>query len=292
MDKPRLLLYGSSGLVGSRILSLLTGRFDIIAPTHAEVDLANFKQVRTNIQQVQPDKIIYAAGYTNVDNSEDEAEVAYLLNSKVIEAVSMQAHSQNIQIYYFSTDYVFSGDKNDRPYKEEDEAIPVHSVYCKSKKMGETMVLSDSLNCVVRIIMPFSAYFPKKLDLVRLTLQKLKLGERLQGVTDQKVNPVLVDDVVYALDKLIQANSSGIYHLGGKSYLSPFELMGKVARHFDLDQSLIQPTLFAEYARTRKSLRPQYSWLDISKFETEFGKNIIHDFDTALTIFKKQYQNA
>lgn len=40
-SKRKIIVYGGSGLVGSRIVELLSSSFEIIAPSHSEVDLLN-----------------------------------------------------------------------------------------------------------------------------------------------------------------------------------------------------------------------------------------------------------
>lgn len=59
----RVLLTGSSGLVGSDLLGLLQRRkFQVIHPSSAEVDLLNQGSVNEMLERIKPDVVIHCAG--------------------------------------------------------------------------------------------------------------------------------------------------------------------------------------------------------------------------------------
>lgn len=286
----KILVFGGSGLVGSRFVDLFKDVVEIISPTHDEVDVTEEASVTNYIKQTNPDQILYAAGFTNVDLAEEKYQECLDLNVNAVSFTVNTAKALGIPFYYLSTDYVFDGTKQDNPYKETDLAIPVDSVYAKSKKKGEDITLTQEINCVIRLIMPFSAKYDKKLDLVRLIISKLQKGERIEGISDQIVNPIFVDDLVKGIFLLIQAKKTRIYHIGAKDYITPFEYMLKIARLFGFDEKLVTKTTFEEFAKTRKAKRPQNSWLDIEKFQNEFGTDKLHTIDEELLLFKEQFQ--
>ena len=59
-----------------------------------------------------------------------------------------------------------------------------------------------------------------------------------------------------------------------------------IAEKFNLDKSLIKSVPFAEYNQSRKARRPQNSYLNVSKFETEFGKGILKTVEGSVDQFK------
>lgn len=287
----KVLLFGGSGLVGSRILQLLEKDFELIAPTHKDIDLSNFESVKKNIQEVKPDQILFAAGYTNVDQAQEDREKCFLLNTKVVEVIVERCKFLSIPLHYLSTDYVFNGKKEDAPYTEEDKPEPL-SVYAESKREGEVVTLdANSKNSVLRLIMPYSASYERKLDLARTVLTRLRGNQQIFGVIDQKVNPIFVDDLVLAIKVLLKRGVSGIYHLGASSFTTPFKFASAVAEEFGLDKNLITQITFAEFSKTRPAKRPQHPWLDTSKFEREFGKGILHTVEDGLELFKQQLIN-
>lgn len=298
--KERVLVFGGSGLVGSRVVELLSDQFDIIAPPHRLVDVTNYRQMMDYIDWTRPSRILNCSGYTSVDGAElwpGHDEKVSKLNIIAPRHMATEAAGLGIPLYHLSTDYVFGGFQSHRPYTENDGISPVHnaispsSVYAKSKRFGEQEVLDrSSMNCILRIIMPYRGSYDKKLDLARLTLQKLQKGEGVMGVTDQNVNPILVDDLVWAMAGLLREHAHGIYHLGAADYTTPYDFMVGVARRFDLNEELIVPTTFEEFSKTRPAKRPQHSWLDTIKFTSEFGQGILHSVEEGLTLFRKQFQ--
>lgn len=291
MDK--LLLLGGTGLVGSRILELLKDKFEIVAPPSIELDVTDQVQIKQKVEQIKPDLILYAAGFTDVDLAEEKKEYCYAINVTAAEYFVNETSKINIPLFYLSTDYVFDGIRDDRPYKEEDEPKPVDSIYAKSKREGELVVLNSSnKNCVIRLIMPFSAVYKEKSDIARLVLDKLRKGEKLPGIIDQKVNPIFVDDLVLGIGKILEIEVSGIYHLGATTYSSPCDFMKQIARTFNLNENLIEETTFGQFSKTRVAKRPHNSWLDTSKFRAEFGEGILHSIEDEIKLFKQQIDIA
>lgn len=287
--KNKLLLLGGSGLVGSRVVALLSGQFDLVAPTAGDLDVIDKARVEESLNEIKPALILYAAGFTNVDLAEERKEQTYALNVEAAKTFVEFTKKINTPFYYLSTDYVFDGKQSDRPYTEEDQPIPVTGVYAKSKREGELVVLGASpINCVIRLIMPFSAVYKRKFDIARLILDKLKRGEKVNGVVDQKVNPIFVDDLVWAINKILQQRAWGIYHIGATSFTTPYDFILEIARQFKLPEEYIQKTSFEEFSKTRLSKRPQHTWLDTQKFRNEFGNDTLHTIEEEIRLFKSQ----
>lgn len=288
MSMYKILLIGGTGLVGSRILELLNKDLELIAPSHSELDVLNPAFVKDAINQIKPDQVLYAAGFTNVDLAEEKREECLALNVKAPQYFVEVTSQKNIPFYYISTDYVFDGTKSNAPYTEEDIPNPVGQIYAQSKFQGEQVILSaSSINGVLRIIVPFSAKFTKKQDLARLFFSKLKNKEKISGIYNQKINPVFVDDLVNAFSKILKAKAPGIYHLGATDFTTPFDFAKTIAKVFDLDEGLIEKIDFDDYVKTRPAKRPQNTWLDTGKFQKEFGEGVLKTVDEELEEFKR-----
>lgn len=282
----KVLIFGGSGLVGSRIRELLGVKYQIIAPSHLQVDVADKKQIEQIIKTSKPNYIIYATGLTSVDEAKQDTKLAYLLNAKAPAFIAKLAASINVPMLYFSTDAVFDGSKSNKPYFEDEKTHPL-SEYGKSKLLGEQVIMNASWkNCIARIIMVYSHELTKRKRFVHIALEALKKGERFYGVLDQVVNPIYVDDIVVAVDLLIKSKSHGIYHLGARDYVTNYEFVKKLAKNFNLNEKLVTGISFEEFFRG-KALRTKFCWLDTSKFREKFGENILHSNDEGIRLFKK-----
>lgn len=290
MTDEKILIYGITGMLGTRLQELLAKKFKIIGPPHSHLDLLNRRQVRENIKDVWPSQIIYTAGLTKVDHAQTHPKEAYLLNAQAVNYVCEAAKGLGIPVHYISTDAVFSGTLKKRPYRENDKPNPV-SVYGKSKLAGEKKVLASSpKNSVIRTIMIYTASFPHKKDFARLAYEALKRGEKFEGITDQIINPTFVDDLVYAVEKILKARANGIFHVAATTYTTNLGFVQKITKTFKFDKNLIQKVSFDEFFKDKPASRTRYTWLDTAKFQKKFGKNILHSIDKSLFLFKKQIE--
>lgn len=283
----KILLFGGTGFVGSAIVDRLKDVYTIVAPTHSELDVTDFDFLREKITLIQPDLIIYAGGLASVDRCEEEMDLARLLNTKVPTVIAEIAVTLHIPVYYISTDAIFRGNKKDYAYKENDKVDPF-SIYGKTKAAGEEAILNhSSKNAVIRIICPFNSFYDKKTDFVRLAVKKLSNKEKFTGIIDQIMNPLYIPYLTEALFKLVSKNAYGIYHLGATDSDSNYTIIKCLAEILKLDNTLLVPITLKTFMENKKSLRSQYSSLDVSKFQKEFGDRTLHTIEKSLRDFSE-----
>lgn len=284
----KIILYGSTGMLGTRIRELLREKFKIVGPPHSHLDLTNKREVLRHLKDVLPDKVIYTAGVTKIDYAQQNPREAFRMNAFVIDSIAKSCAKLNIPVYYISTDAVFDGKNSYKPNKESGSTKSV-SIYGKSKLMGEEAVLSASnSNCVVRTVMIYSANFPHRKDFARAAYDSLKNGIPFAGIIDQEVNPTFVDDIVNAISVLVENNAIGIYHVASTDHLSNYQFVLMIAKAFGFDKHLIVKTTFNEFFSKTKAPRAKYSALNTTKFRKNFGENILKTTSKSLNEFKKQ----
>lgn len=286
----KILVLGGSGLVGSRFLELATD-YNTVAPSHEELDLLDFVNLESYLQRSDADIVINFAAFTNVDEAEKEKDnaegIVYKLNVGVPKTLAQTCLNLNKYLIHISTDYVFDGTKK-TPYIESDVPGPVNW-YGMTKFLGEEEIKNISPQfLIVRPEMPYSAHFEKKLDIARTFVKMLTEGKEISCVSDQKITPTFSDTLVNGLLRLIEAKSAGIYHLASTNSTTPYDFALMIAEKFGLNKNLIKPVAFEEYNKTRIAKRPQNSFLDVTKFEAEFGKGILKTIEESVDEFKKQ----
>lgn len=296
-----LLVTGSTGLVGSRFVELYKNNFSIATIGRNDVDikikLTSEKEVYQTISSSDADAVVNFAAYTNVDEAEkgkgDTKGEVYTLNTLLPLWLVKSCQDFGKKLYHISTDYVFDGQKDDRPYNEEDIPSPVKSWYSMTKYLGEENILNSDSKVnymIIRISYPYSGLYRRKLDIARAVIERLKNNESYFGIEDQKIKPTSVDDIANALYFLIKHESTGIYHVAGNyypnEYITPYEFAQKVADVLNLDSSLIKPISFLELSKKRLAPRPKHTWLGTKKIESLGFK--ITPVDEALKRFKNQ----
>lgn len=288
--KQKILIFGGTGQIGSVAVKKLSKQFKISSPTHAKLDITERDSAEKYIRKNKPDQILYIAGYTNTDGAREEPGKAFLLNAGAVLHISYLAAGLKIPFHYLSTELVFNGEKSDKPYTEKDSPDPL-LINGKTKQFGELATLNASkLNSVLRLIMCYSPFYERKLDLARLTVKKLKEGAEFNATDDQLVNPIYVNHLIDAISMILENRASGIFHLGATDYTSPFEFAKKIARKMRLDENLVKPVKFADFSKTRPELRPKDQWLDTKKFRKTFGEGILKSVDEGIDDFARDYK--
>lgn len=287
----KILVFGGSGLVGSRFIQLYGNSFKIKAPTANDVDILNPHQISQEIEKFNPDGVINFAAYTNVEDAEKDKDnkegICYQINVNGAKNVAEACKKQGKYLVYISTEYVFDGQKELSSYNEEDSPNPINW-YGLTKYLGEKVVSeSGSKSVIVRISMPYTVQYELKKDVVRFFLEQLKAKKPLKAIEDQRITPTLVDDIADALKVILENEPLGIYHVSAKDSVTPLELAKTIAEEFELDYSLISSIKLDEYNKSKKAKLLRYSWLNPAKFEKEFGDEILHTVEEGLIIFKQ-----
>ena len=79
--KPRILLTGKGGQVGSGLQCLLPRLGDLLAPDRRELDLLDPDSIRRVVRNIKPQLIVNAAAYTAVDAAESDEANAHAVNA-------------------------------------------------------------------------------------------------------------------------------------------------------------------------------------------------------------------
>jgi dTDP-4-dehydrorhamnose reductase len=181
-----------------------------------------------------------------------------------------------------STDYVFDGANDERPYREDDATGPV-CWYAETKLAGERAVRSSGAQaCIARIEMPFTGRDYPKRDLARTICERLRASQPITGVMDQRITPIFLDDAVRAFRLLAEARYTGNVHVAAADWTTPLTFARSIAERLGLNADLIQPESFDTFALKRVATRPQHSWLDVSLFAELFGADVLRPVESEL----------
>lgn len=296
--KKRILNFGSNGMLGQRTAGFYLNQKNLqllcssvedksVLPDvdYISCDLTKRDKIKKLIQDFYPDFIINAAAFTNVDLSETERETAWKVNVKAVEYISEAARVIDAHIIHISTDYIFDG-KNG-PYSESTKPNPL-GYYGRTKLASENALkLSGVLNTILRTNVLYGIASESRPDFVKWVINSLRAGNTIRIVTDQFGNPTFIDDLVQAINKVIEYKKTGIYNIGGKEFLSRYDFTIRIADFFHLDKQLILPILTSELKQAAR--RPLKSGLITLKAESELGYKP-HSIDESLMLMKKELE--
>jgi dTDP-4-dehydrorhamnose reductase len=139
-DGMKALVTGAGGMLAHDIVPcLLKQGYEIHAPPHSMLDVADLDAVKTIVDDFKPSFVINCAAYTKVDDAEKQQQQAFMVNALGVQNLCMLCQEYGIPLVHFSSDYIFDGDKAD-PYTIYDEANPINT-YGRSKLLGEKYIL-------------------------------------------------------------------------------------------------------------------------------------------------------
>ncbi|MBV9547882.1 MAG: NAD(P)-dependent oxidoreductase [Chloroflexi bacterium] len=279
----RVLVLGGSGLVGAQFVELQAGQFEIVAPSHTDLDVLDSTVLATALERSKPDAVVNFVGWADVDGAEAERDHengrVFALNALFPAQLARQCLDNGVHLVHVSTDYVFDGTNAERPYSETDTPNPL-SWYARTKYVGECRVLeAHQAACIARIEMPFTATHARKSDFARLVARRLAGNEPVIAVDDQRITPILLDDAAAALAELVRQRFEGIVHLAATTWTTPYDYAMAIARRLGLREELISRQPFADFAKTRAAARPQHSWLDVSLFTQRCCSAVLRNMD-------------
>lgn len=278
----KIVLLGAQGQLGKEFKEYLKEKEEVYAFSHSEVDILDLKKLLDILQEIKPDCVINCAAYTKVDKAEEEIDECFKVNTIGAKNVAYASYKVNTKTIYFSTDYVFDGNKN-TPYKEFDSTNPL-SIYGKTKLLGEeyTKMLNPN-HLILRISWLYGIYGN---NFVKTIIKKGMEEKKLRIVEDQIGSPTYTLDVVKQTLRLIEADKVGIYHVSNQGGVSWYKFAKKIFEFLNLNNIEITPIRTEDYPA--KAKRPKYSVLENYYLKLE-NLNIMRDWDLALKDFLKTY---
>ena len=266
MNAKKILVTGSNGLLGQKLLDNLRNRPEVYLVASSKgpdrypypgfyqyinLDITDKLAVNMVIETFKPDTIIHTAAMTNVDACENEKEACWDLNVHALDYIIEASEKTGTHIIHLSTDFVFDG--QDGPYTEEDKPAPL-SYYGLSKEVSEKhLSLYGHKWTIIRTIIVYGIVKDmSRTNIVLWAKKALSENKEITVVDDQFRSPTLAEDLAEACLSAAMKEKTGIYHVSGKNFMSIIELVEQVADHYKLDKTLIKPIKSASLNQAAK----------------------------------------
>lgn len=264
----KILLLGAKGMLGKDLAPLLAMKYSVVLTDIEELDICNPQAVADGILDIQPDMVINAAAYTDVDGSERNPERAFSVNAAGAQNVALACAAKGAQMVHLSTDYVFDGSLC-RPYREEDPPNPVNT-YGASKLKGERLIQEALKNFL--IIRTAWLYGRHGRNFVKAILDQAALKKEIRVVNDQRGAPTFTKDLGRAILRLVEAGAKGIVHVTNAEDCTWFDFAREILKEKSLNAVVVHPISSSELNRPAR--RPANSVLDCSLYESLTGQKL------------------
>ena len=247
----RILITGASGLLGINLALETTRRHTVFgtvnhhtlstnAFTVIQADLLAPGAAERLLESTQPDWVIHCAALANLDACEADPLLAQQLNTDLPRTLASYVARSGARLIHVSTDSVFDGLRGG--YSEDDIPIPV-GVYSRTKLNGELVVAEADPTAIIARVNLFGWSLTGNRSLAEFFYNNLSHGKQVMGFTDVFFCPLLANDLAGIFVEMLERQLSGLYHVVSSESLSKYDFGVRLAERFNLDGSLINPTL-------------------------------------------------
>jgi len=281
----RILLIGSTGMLGSDCREVLSEDYEIIAPERKELDIISWDRVIETLQEVNPDIILNCAGFSNVDACETEPFKVRKVNVEGPRNLAQGAARFKCKLVHISTDYVFNGKKNvPQPYFEDDATDPL-SAYGKSKMDSEVGVRENAPDYT--IVRTSWLYGRNGANFIHSILTNA-LGKKMKPlkiINDQFGSPTWTLSVARQIKELLKRDAKGTFHATSEGYCTWFDFTKIIFKKLKIKVPL-EPMSMADYPYVAK--RPVNCILE-NRLLKKQGLNLIPEWQKDIKTYLSKF---
>ena len=189
----KIIVTGGNGRF-AQVLKKENKKLKILFPSKKIFNILSMSSMRKYIKKNKPKYIIHCAGLSRpMDLHNKDISKSIKLNIIGTANVVNICSEFNIKLIYFSTGYVYEGEKGN--YKENDPLLPINN-YAWSKLGGECSVILYKKSLILRIMMCERPFLHD------------------HAFYDIKTNFMFQDEVAKIIPKIL--DKKGIINIGGK----------------------------------------------------------------------------
>ncbi|HSO26394.1 MAG TPA: dTDP-4-dehydrorhamnose reductase [Methanobacteriaceae archaeon] len=258
----KVLIIGSEGMLGHDLVDILSAENEISTTTIDTLDITDINKTIETVKSFNPDVVVHAAAFTDVDGSETNEDLAYKVNVIGTRNVAVACNEVDAALVYICTDYVFDGTKG-TPYQEYDQTNPL-GVYGKTKYLGEVYI-RDILNkfYIVRTSWLYGFHGP---NFITTMLKLAGKMDSISVVADQIGSPTYTVDLATSIAELVKKPAYGIYHITNSDHCSWYEYAQEIFEIAGIDIE-VNPVSTEEFGSPAP--RPKYSVLENYNWKME-----------------------
>ena len=105
----KIMIIGSEGMLGHDLVDVLSVDNEVSTTTIDTLDITDINKTIKTVKQNNPDVLIHAAAFTDVDGSESNPDLAFKVNATGTRNVAVACQKADCAMVYICTDYVFDG---------------------------------------------------------------------------------------------------------------------------------------------------------------------------------------
>ena len=281
----KVLLLGSTGLLGNDCLRVLEKEHVVVAPDRKGLDITSWDGVIESFHSISPDVVINCAAFTDVNACEGNNFLSDKTNVEGPRNLAQGAARFDCKLVHLSSDYVYSGQKSvPQPYFEDDPTDPI-SAYGKMKMHSETAIRENAPDYI--IVRSGWLYGFHGTSFIHSILMNTlgKKEKTLRVVENQYGAPTWTFRLAQQINELIKRGTKGTYHATAEGYCSRHDYAIHVFKKLK-KRIKIETCALDDYPQPAK--RPVNCILE-NRLLKKQGLNIMEDWKTDLDLFLDEF---
>lgn len=239
MMKKKILITGSSGFLGSRLAYYYRNKYDLLLPTHNELNVSREDMVKAYLEEQRPEVVIHCAALSHTGYCEQHPEESHRTNVQGTVRMAKACKQTGAKLIFMSSDQVYNGTPLRGALKEEVALQPVN-VYGRHKLEAEQRALWNLPEAVgLRLTwmydLPDSSLKLNSNLLVNL-LKASREGMPLPAATHEYRGVTYVWEVVRNMEQAMTL-PGGIYNFGSSNSLNSYEIFWRTAQLMGLNDA-------------------------------------------------------
>ena len=226
----KLLITGSSGFLGSRLALYYKDKYELLLPTHSELNVSREEAVMAYMEQFQPDIVLHCAALSNTWYCEQHPDESHRVNVQGTVKIAKACKHIGAKLVFMSSDQVYNGTSVSGPLKEQDVFQPVN-VYGRHKLEAEQRALRNNpMSVALRLTWMYDVpgSHMKLNSNILVNIQKaLDEGTTIKAATHEYRGVTNVWEVVRNMEQTLEL-PGGIYNYGSGNHIDSYTLFLKV----------------------------------------------------------------
>lgn len=220
----KMLITGASGFLGSRVARYFAREYELLTPSHAEMDITQAEDVGRVTDAFRPDVVIHCAAMADVGQCQREPETSWTRNVTGSVNVASAAGEVKAKCLLCSSDQVYF-------------AVPTN-LYAKEKLTAEQEGLAVNPDCVFLRLSwmydPALTSVSQHSDFFTNLLPKLFTDEKVTYAIHDRRGITDVNEVIRNMEKALEL-PGGVYDFGAPNDKSMYETVVDLFSRLGLD---------------------------------------------------------
>ncbi len=98
----KIMIIGSEGMLGHDLVDVLSAENEVCTTTIDTLDITDIEKTIKTVKENNPDVLVHAAAFTDVDGSESNPDLAYKVNAIGTRNVAVACKEAEVQWYTYA----------------------------------------------------------------------------------------------------------------------------------------------------------------------------------------------